>query len=215
MRTPAPHRAFAVGRDWQWGHLLFAWEDATLRVTRHRDIILEIAAVTGITMESEHDDDGGERGLLRVESPGAWRAFFVDRNQIQSNVREVDASLTTLTSVLEWLLPPGFVHRQGDIGVYACALPRDGEAGDPAASHPGVLAPLLGSRHLFDRPRHCAFIQTGGRYFVAVREPVRLIHPEHSPVEIAAGTYELVRARGRTLPGVATIAAAQTSTLPL
>jgi hypothetical protein len=215
MRNQALQPSFAVGQDLQWGHLVFEWEEDTLSVTRDGQLMLEMSAITKITLEQQPDNDGGERGLLRIESRKTWRAFFIDRNDTQSNLREVDASLTTLSSVLDWLLPPGFVYRQGDIGIYQCATPPCGPSSFRVEAHQRAFAPVLGSRHRFDRPERCAFILADGRYFVAVRTAVNLIHPEHPLVAIDAGTYELVAARGRTLPGVVTIAAAQASTMPL
>jgi len=112
---------------------------------------------------------GAGHALIRVRrADGTVQAFFIDFDETQSNIRRVSARLATLAAVLNWLLPPGYAHRQGDIGIYC-------RTGLPAAareisleSQPAEFAPLLGRRHRFDPIRECRFHRTVTRYFVQV-----------------------------------------------
>jgi hypothetical protein len=137
---------------------------------------------------------------LRVFRTGRRaRGFFLDRDAVQSNVREVPGRLGSLDVVLRWLLAPGFAYRQGDIGIYSRAIPRSGIREIRPDRYGQAFARLLGGRHRFDPEGNCRYFRAGRRLFVEVLSAVRLVHPEHQAILLPPACYELRSARGRPL----------------
>ena len=156
------------------------------------------------TVDWEASKNRLQRGTIcrfRVTfSRGLGRTFFLSADSRQATLREIHPSLWTLRSALQWLLPPGYAHRQGDIGIYRREqLPTQVRA--VSIEHwLNEYAPILHFRHRLVPLAACAFYKTRKRYFVRLQSKARIIHPEHEAVLIPPGLYELVGARGRPIP---------------
>jgi hypothetical protein len=184
-----------------FGSLEIRLERGTLSVHRQGLLLLELPDVQVTRCTSRRLEDNARCGLLRVRrSRGEPKGYFIDHDAAQSNIREVDASLANLTAVLAWLLPPGYVKRQGDIGIYAIAsLPR-AAAEVPRLEYRQAFSDLLGARHNFAPAAACHFFRAPPRrYFVRVIAPARLVHPEHAALTLQPGLYEFIGARGQPL----------------
>ena len=138
--------------------------------------------------------------FLRVDTANAGRAFFIDHEHGRTNVRKISPSLSSLAEALAWLLPPGYATRQGDIAFYAIGHvpPRAQEV--TLAQFEDRLLPSIGARHELLETTACAFFVSADRFFLSVAETLRVLHPEHGGLVLPSGSYELVIAKGRSLP---------------
>jgi hypothetical protein len=174
-------------------------ERLTIRLREY--IVDEIDAVSTVHMESGLDHATGQELLfLKVVAEGGTRAFFVDYEHGQTNVREVSPTLTSLSGTLAWLLPPGFLLRQGDLAFYPMRqLPQDVQEVSLEQFERLLLAEI-GGRHLICAAPTCKFYVEASRFFFYVSEGMQVTHPEHPPAVLNPGHYELAIARGRSLP---------------
>jgi hypothetical protein len=173
--------------------------DASLTVTRRRDEILVLKEVTDLTIDDARETGEEHLLLLRSSTSRYDRVFFLDHDKIQTNIREVVPTLRNLEDTIRWLLPTDYVDRQGDIGVYSCAIPSRARF-CPWEDYEKTFAPVLNERHVIDRPEDCLFATHGKRRFVSVLRPLLMVHPEHPPITIPHGEFELVKARGMSFP---------------
>lgn len=172
---------------------------ATIR--RDGFVALEIREVRNISWEE--NVDGLQEGALchcRVQSfNGSKRAFFLDADNGQANIREIDSALPDLRSVIKWLLPRGYSYRQGDIGIYRReSLPRMAQV-VLARAYLEEYAPILHMRHRLEPLEACQFYRTTRKYFVRLESEARILHPEHAPVHMRVGSYEFIAARGQII----------------
>jgi hypothetical protein len=177
------------------------WSGSDVRITQDGETIVQITNVVRVEEDLlSRPETAQDSVLLRLwQKPDVVRALFIDDDQHQTSVREVDPSLVDVNAVIEWLLPAGYMCRQGDIGIYRRDRlpPNVREVRVPADTE--RLKRIVG-RHVLDRQDACKVFISGTRPFVLVQELVRLIHPEHSAIELDKGLYELVASRGRVLP---------------
>ena len=169
---------------------------------RLRDYVVDkIDAVSTVHMELGRDQATGQELLfLKVEAGGGARAFFVDYEHGQTNVREVSPTLASLSGTLAWLLPPGFLLRQGDLAFYPMKqLPQDVQEVS-LEQFERLLMPKIGGRHQICAAPTCKFYVEPSRFFFYVSEGMQVTHPEHPPAVLNPGPYELAIARGRSLP---------------
>src|SRR5436190_9767032 len=143
-------RAFHEARFSQSGERL------TIRLREY--IVDEIDAVSTVHLESGLDHATGQDLLfLKVEAGEGTRAFFVDYEHGQTNVREVSPTLTSLAGTLAWLLPPGFLLRQGDVAFYPMRqLPQDVREVS-LEQFERLLLPKIGGSHLICAAPACKF----------------------------------------------------------
>ena len=148
--------------------------------------------------------------LLRVLTKDDSRSYFVDFEHGRTNVREVSPHIKTLSETLAWLLPRGYVERQGDVAFYAVSIP-DHVKKVEAAEFERQLFPRLAGRHQFAPVSTTKFfIAVDQRFFLRVERNQPVIHPEHLTVELRAGEYELVVANGQSLPTFVEVRRART-----
>jgi hypothetical protein len=142
-------------------------ERLTIRLREH--VIDEIDAVSTVHMELGRDHATGQELLfLKVEAAGGARAFFVDYEHGQTNVREVSPTLASLSGTLAWLLPPGFLLRQGDLAFYPMRqLPQDVQEVS-LEQFERLLLPEIGGRHLICAAPTCKFYVEASRFFFCV-----------------------------------------------
>lgn len=207
--------ALPLTGETRWGGVVVIADGGTLQIERYAQRVMTVTNVTKMTAEAGLGSDGTREILLRLRSPAGWRAFFIDESDCQSNLREIDPSVTTLAAAVAWLLPPGFVCRQGDVGIYPCAVMPTQARACAAGTHLEAFGPVLGRRHVFETAAHCDFFVADCRYFVSVRDHVRLIHPEHESIAIERGQYEIISARGTPIPDALPLREALPATLPL
>lgn len=185
-------------------------ERLTIRLREY--VVDEIDAVSTIRMERGRDHATGQELLfLKVEAGCGTRAFFVDYEHGQTNVREVSPTLASLSETLAWLLPPDFLLRQGDLAFYLMKqLPQDVQEVS-LEQFERLLLPKIGGRHLICAARTCKFyVLEACRFFFCVVEGMQVTHPEHPPAVLNPGPYELAIARGRSLPEYLEIREART-----
>jgi hypothetical protein len=191
-----------IGENAAFHHLQLDWQGNTLRIGRAGELVCELPDVCHTQEERRHLPGQEVLFLKTATAGGDVSALFIDYDSVQTNVRRVAPHLADLDAVLGWLLPPGFVCRQGDVGFYPRpALP-------PAArclgSYPGAggLAALLNRRHLFEPAASCRFFAgEDGDFHVRVSERTRVVHPEHEAVTLEPGIYRILGARGEPLAG--------------
>jgi hypothetical protein len=184
-------------------------ERLTIRLREY--VVDEIDAVSTVHIELGRDHATVQELLfLKVEAAGGTRAFFVDYEHGQTNVREVSPLLTSLSETLAWLLPPGFLLRQGDVAFYPIRqLPHDVQEVS-LAQFERLLLPQIGGSHLICCAPTCTFYIEGSRFFFHALEGLQVTHPEHPPAVLNPGSYELAIARGRSLPEYLEIREAKT-----
>lgn len=200
-----------IGADFTFGELSFEWSGSSLRVTRTGATLAEVEDVARVSAERRSASDGTALLLLRLELEGGTaRVLFVDADERQSGAREVPAHLETLDAGLAWLLPAGYVSRQGDVAVYAVTRLPAGLQQVPPRAIAREAARAIGRRHLLEPLRSCRLWLGRRRTFLEARGSVRLVHPEHAEVSVAAGLYELVVARGEPLGARAEVRVAKT-----
>ena len=148
--------------------------------------------------------------LLRVLTKDDSRSYFVDFEHGRTNVREVSPHLTTLGETLAWLLPRGYVERQGDVAFYEVSIP-DHVKEVEAAEFERRIFPRLGGRHQFTPVSTTKFfVAADQHFFLRVERSQPVIHPEHPTVELQVGGYELVVAKGQSLPTFVEVRRART-----
>jgi len=175
-------------------------ERLTIRLREY--VVDEIDAVSTVHMELGRDHATGQELLfLKVEAGCGSRAFFVDYEHGQTNVREVSPTLASLSETLAWLLPPGFLLRQGDLAFYRMKQMPQGAQEVSLEQFERLLLPKIGGRHLICAAPTCQFyVLEGRRFFFYVVEDMQVTHPEHPRAVMKPGSYELAIARGRSLP---------------
>jgi hypothetical protein len=187
------------GQDLDFHGLSFRWSGRDLRISRGAMCLVELAGITRLATERRRTSSSQLMLLECALGDGTRRRLFIEGDERQASAREVAADLDDLDAVLGWLLPPGYAYRQGDVGFYRReALPlglRPVESSDDRRE----CEQVLGRRHLLDPPDACRLWVDGAAYVDVLRE-TRLVHPEHEPVTIEPGTYEIVAARGVPLP---------------
>jgi len=164
-------------------------------------VILSLHDVVGVTTQSMTcAEPGSQVVFMRVlRTNKRNRYFFIDFDDNQSNIREVHRDLNDLSAVLNWLLPAGYSHRQGDIGIYARQhLPLDRRE-IPNERQSTEFAGLMNRRHRFDCMQDCKFFRKDNRYFVQVLCRAHMVHPEHPSIALNPGLYELRGAKGRVV----------------
>jgi hypothetical protein len=148
--------------------------------------------------------------LLRVLTKNSSRSYFVDFEHGRTNVREVSPHLTTLSETVVWLLPRGYVERQGDVAFYEVGVPDHADEVE-AAGFERRLFPRLAGRHQFTPVSSTKFfIVADERFFLRVERSQPVIHPEHPTVELHVGEYELIVANGQSLPTFVEVRTART-----
>jgi hypothetical protein len=183
-----------IGEDMAFHRLQLDWQGNTLRICRAGEMLCELPDVCHVQEERRHLPGQEILFLRATAADGDVSALFIDDDSVQTNVRRVAPHLADVDAVLGWLLPPGFLCRQGDVGFYPRpALP-------PAA---GELAAPLNRRHLFEPAASCRFFAgADGDVHVQVAERAQVVHPEHEAVTLEPGIYQIVGARGEPLSGV-------------
>jgi hypothetical protein len=148
--------------------------------------------------------------LLRVLANDDSRSYFVDFEHGRTNMREVSPHLVTLNETLAWLLPRGYVERQGDVAFYETVIPNHVKEVE-AEEFDWLLFPQLGGRHQFAPISTTRFfVVSDQQFFLRVERSQPVIHPEHPTVELPVGGYELVVARGQSLPKFVEVRRART-----
>jgi hypothetical protein len=148
--------------------------------------------------------------LLRVLTKDDSRSYFVDFEHGRTNVRRVSSHLMTLSETLAWLLPRGYVERQGDVAFYEVGIP-DHVKEVEAAEFERRLFPRLWGRHQFTPVSTTKFfIAVDQHFFLRVEQSQPVIHPEHPALELRVGGYELVVAKGQSLPTFVEVRRAKT-----
>src|SRR5215210_7708741 len=159
-----------VGVDETFHHVNMCWSGDTLRVTRRDEFVVEVGDVVEVS-EERRRVEASEQDIvfLRLFTRGGGpRAFFIDSDPVQTNVREVSPELERLDDVFPWLLPPGYTHRQGDVGIYRRdAVPPSAR---PVAreEYPERFVDILSKRHALEPAAACDFFGGDGRYHVVV-----------------------------------------------
>lgn len=190
-----------IGMDEVFHNVSILWRGQTLRMTRGAEFVVEVREVVEIVEERLWMASSEQDILfLRLFTQDGPRAFFIDSDPVQTNVREVSPDLERLADVFPWLLPSDYTHRQGDVGIYQRpTLPPSAEL-IVRKAYPESFIHILSKRHALDPVTACDFFVGDGRYHVRVNQPSRLIHPEHPAIALAPGIYELLGARGTPLP---------------
>jgi hypothetical protein len=191
-----------MGHDESFYAISIRWSGATAQLRRGDEFVADIADV--VQLDSERRDvPESEQVVLLLRfglADGSTRVLFLDSDPVQSNAREVAGHLRRLDEVFDWLLEPGYVARQGDVGIYpAHAVPA---TSSPIASgdYPAVFEPVLSQRHSLQPVSVCELAAGAGLFHVRALAPIRLVHPEHHAVALEPGLYELRAARGEPLP---------------
>lgn len=196
-----------ISKDVKFYHLNFYWKGNNLHISRDGDIAVVIKGVAHLSKEYRCLTDSQEDILFLKVICGddRKRAFFIDHDKAQTTVREVNPDLDDLDCVLRWLLPPGYTYRQGDIGIYRRTEIPDHVKPVAEADYVKHFMGILGRRHVLDTAANCQFYVGEGSFFIRVNAPTYLVHPEHKPIQIEEGIYELRGARGEILPKSAEI----------
>jgi len=191
-----------IGTDSVYHHLNLQWKTDTLVMTRQGVFLAEFRDVASIQQEYARIEESQQDVLLlRLhDRHGNVHALFVDNDPVQTNVRLISSEVSRLADVYSWLLPSGYAHRQGDVGLYLRdKLPRN--ARKVSAKHyPQRFIGILSKRHSFAPIDSLRFYATRNTYYVRVVEPARLIHPEHEAQPLEPGLYRLIGAKGIPLP---------------
>lgn len=208
-----------IGESTTFHHLQLDWQGNTLRIGRAGELVCELPDLCHTQAERRHLPGQEVLFLKAAAADGDVQALFIDYDSVQTNVRRVASHLADIDEVLGWLLPPGFLCRQGDVGFYPrpdlpsavrClgSYPSDSDGGD--------LAALLNRRHLFEPAGSCRFFAgENGDFHVQVAERARVVHPEHEAVTLEPGIYQILGARGEALAGVTAPRAARVELLVL
>ena len=197
------------------GNLLVELTGRRLSIRQDAYMVLSLEEVRDITSERLALSTGERVLHLRVLGRGRARSFFLSHDLLQTNVREVPSHLPNLAAVLEWLLPSFFLARQGDVGLYLRNRLPAGASEIAVGAYAVALTHVLGRRHRFAPLVHCRFFGHRRRAFVRVHQAVRLLHPEHAPLRIDSGLYEIRAARGRALPGATRVRESSSELLAL
>lgn len=177
------------------------WRGGGLVIVREGIAIFELSGCpcnVSLKVEAEDQSESEHCVLLEVAAgPFRW-LFFLDFDGLQTNMREVAPNLRSLQAVRDWLLPPGYVQRQGDIGIYAVDinLAREISAAEGAVA----LNSVLKGRHALEVVGGIRYFERDGIVVVKTDSVTRLMHPEHAPVELASGSYRFVAASGVVYP---------------
>jgi hypothetical protein len=172
------------------------------RIQVRNTLIVHVPAPSESTIERGFaPDTHQELLLLRVRGQdGHARAFFIDDDGGTTNVREVISSCETLAATLDWLLPPGYVVRQGDVAFYELEqIPAEARQ-VTAQEFEQFLYPRIAGRHRFTHVADARFFVLDQRPFLNVAGSIRIEHPEHDTRALRHGHYELRFAQGTPLP---------------
>lgn len=191
-----------IGNDENFFGISIHWHGTTAKLRRGDEFVVDIANVTELS-EERRDVPESEQVVMLLRfslADGTTRALFLDSDPVQSNAREVAGHLLELDEVFDWLLEPGYLQRQGDVGIYpARALPSESRL-IPVSDYAQVFEPILSRRHTLQPEDACQFHAADERFYVRALAPVRLVHPEHHALALPAGLYEFRGARGQPLP---------------
>ncbi|MGJ4939536.1 CBS domain-containing protein [Bradyrhizobium sp. HKCCYLS1011] len=192
-----------IGRDTTFFNLTFVWYGRKLAIVRQGELVTEIDGVMRLQEQYRYESGSKQHVLLlTVDSEQSGRrVLFIDADPVQTNVREVDCALSNIDETYAWLLPQDFLHRQGDVGIYA----RDAVPGHlplvPSGDYERVFEPAFSGRHVLVPVEGFVFYSDGSSFYVEVLcAKARIMHPEHHPVELRSGFYEIREARGIPLP---------------
>lgn len=191
-----------IGVDDHFHNVAWVWNGRTLNITRGEDWVTRVVGVLGIS-EEHRLVPASDQAILFVRfliQGNGVRALFIDDDCVQTNVREVSPDLLTLDDVLLWLLPPDYTRRQGDVGVYRRTALPPGLNRINADEYPEHFSLILSKRHALQPITSCEFYVGNNRYYVVLDRAARLVHPEHSAIDLESGIYELIGARGQPLP---------------
>lgn len=191
-----------IGTDEIFHHVSLHWSGNTLRMTRGEEFVIEVRDVVGL-VEERRWLAASEQDILFLRlstQDGGRRAFFIDSDPVQTNVREVSSELERLDDVFPWLLPLDYTHRQGDVGLYQRTTLPPSAGLITREEYPDSFIHILSKRHALDPVDACDFFSGDGRYHVRVNQPARLVHPEHPAITLTPGIYEFLGARGTPLP---------------
>lgn len=180
----------------------FYFSGKDLLLERDGETIRRFKTVKALKKEYYEEPDHHQSILLlRVTDDQGKHLLFIDADPVQTNAREVHNELFSLQEVYDWLLEPGYAYRQGDVALYNFEGDFDRLKQVDTGSYADAFENILSRRHLIDPPNSCSFFVSDKHYLVVVKEHgVRLIHPEHEPVDLEIGTYRVVGANGTALP---------------
>lgn len=196
----------AVGEDTNYFGIKITWlDDNTMRMTRQEEFVTEISGIVDFSYDEMYNQETEQSMMfLKVFSKNnEVRAFFLDADPVQTNAREVDSSLGNLKEVLNWLLPPGYLCRQGDIGFYTCnGIPKEAIEVDRNEYEEYFIKPFH-KRHLIEPKENCDFyVLDSDEYYINVKEKTNIVHPEHHLVQLPLGPVKVLCARGEPLPKI-------------
>jgi hypothetical protein len=186
--------------EFQFHDILIVGAGQKLVVTRRQEVLAQFDHTDGYTVEDETKTPEQHMLLFWFVAGHERIKFFADHDGVQTNLREVDPSLVGLENVIKWLLPPGYLARQGDVGLYSADISQAGATEVAAADHLDAFSPILKRRHMIAAPKNCRFFQSPSRFFVRVEQVTQLIHPEHAAISLRPGEFELMGARGTVYP---------------
>lgn len=190
-----------IGTDDSFHHVAMRWGGDTLHITRRGEYVTVVEGVVRIDEERRRAEESEQDILfLRLTTRCGLRAFFIDSDPVQTNVREVAPELERLDEVFPWLLPTGYTHRQGDVGIYRSAVLPPTALRIPREEYADHFVDILSKRHALDPMSACEFYIGDNHYYVSVNGPARLMHPEHPAIPLEVGLYQLIGARGTPLP---------------
>jgi CBS domain-containing protein len=204
-----------IGIDTAFHNIDITWSGRTAHFRRDGEFVTDVEDVQSIDVERRELPESEQTVmLLRLRSgDGSVRTLFLDADPVQSNVREVAPELERLDDVFDWLLEPGYVHRQGDVGIYpASDIPPAARCLAPA-EYADAFEPILSKRHQPSPAERCEFFVAQNAWFVRAGEGVRLVHPEHHAIALQPGLYEFRGARGTPLPSFSGLRAHERSAL--
>ncbi|MGB8981783.1 MAG: hypothetical protein WCC12_07905 [Anaerolineales bacterium] len=165
--------------------------------------MFEIAGFSGnvnFTVEDERRH-GIEHDLLwRVEASRFVWLFFINCDGVQTGMREVDPVLRSLAEVYNWLLPPGYLFRQGDVAIYRASFKGATSRELSTDVVNKELDSVLYGRHVLECNKSLRYCNVDRGAIVQCTATLMLVHPEHPNLEMEPGTYRLVGAAGVSYP---------------
>jgi hypothetical protein len=85
------------------------------------------------------------------------------------------------------------LFRQGD--VFIQDIPTLPEGGEPLIEPVLAYGEVTGHRHIIEDPAKVMLWRVAGILFLQVFEPTRVVHDEHQPIALPAGTYKVWQQR--------------------
>jgi hypothetical protein len=181
--------SFEYGQDW-------------FSISRSGDVLFKVQRCPNFSLvlvdeercEAEHFALLG-LGVSRFE----W-LFFVNFDGVQTNLREVDPGLESVRAAFDWLLPPGYLSRQGDIGVYRATAPEKCDIEISGARAEQLLRSVLKDRHKLDGGHPRRYFARPGSVLIESATAMTIRHPEHATLGLGPGVYRLCSANGLVYP---------------